>query len=98
MHVAQVLDSFWKINVIDIESTLKDATQAVLSENGVPSAVLRARAKGLRKLGSIFQVRGFASYSHAPCVESCTARDAHSAALFLPGTPSQYWMCRAEAW
>ena len=57
MH-AQVLDSFWKINVIDIEATLKAAAQQVLEEPGAPAAVLRARAKGLKRLGSIMQARG----------------------------------------
>ena len=68
VHMAQVLDSFWKINVIDIESTLKDATHAVLMEPGVPSAVLRARAKGLKKLGSIFQVGIFCKFYHILCL------------------------------
>jgi hypothetical protein len=54
---AQVLDSFWKINVIDIESTLKAATAAVLEEPSVPAAALRARTKGLKKLGAIMQAR-----------------------------------------
>ena len=46
----------------------EDATHAVLMEPGVPSAVLRARAKGLKKLGSIFQVGIFCSFYHVLCL------------------------------
>ncbi|EIE22588.1 DnaJ-domain-containing protein [Coccomyxa subellipsoidea C-169] len=51
-----VLDSFWHINVIDIEATVKAVVHQVLRDSMVPASVLRARAKGLKKLGSIFQV------------------------------------------
>ena len=53
----QVLESFWKINVTDIESTLKQVVTHVLSEPGVTERELNARAKALKKLGSIFQVQ-----------------------------------------
>ena len=41
----------------DIESTLKQVVTAVLSEPGVPERDVNARAKALKKLGSIFQVQ-----------------------------------------
>ncbi|CAL8470572.1 g10114 [Coccomyxa elongata] len=55
IHINKVLDSFWRINVIDIEATVKAVVQQVLREPVVPKSMLRTRAKAVKKLGSIFQ-------------------------------------------
>mmetsp|Transcript_13074 Transcript_13074/g.39590 ORF Transcript_13074/g.39590 Transcript_13074/m.39590 type:complete len:325 (+) Transcript_13074:233-1207(+) len=50
-----VVGSLWKINVVDIEATLKAVCTAVCAEAGQSAAVLKARAAALRSLGVIFQ-------------------------------------------
>ncbi|KAL5999421.1 Chaperone protein dnaJ 10 [Asimina triloba] len=61
-HKKVMIDSLWKLNVADIEATLS----RVLQDNSVKKEELRARAKGLKTLGKIFQSGKTANGSDTP--------------------------------
>ncbi|KAK1553805.1 hypothetical protein Q3G72_003834 [Acer saccharum] len=54
-HKKLMIDSLWKLNVADIEATLSRVCQMVLQDNNAKKEEIRARAKGLKTLGKIFQ-------------------------------------------
>lgn len=49
-----MLEAMWAANVLDVQSTLRHVTRAVLQEPGVDRATRRRRAEGLLELGRIF--------------------------------------------
>ncbi|KAL9252319.1 Chaperone protein dnaJ 10-like protein [Drosera capensis] len=54
-HKEVMIDSLWKLNIADIEATVSHVCQMVLQDNTAKKEELRARAKGLKALGKIFQ-------------------------------------------
>ncbi|XP_013599970.1 PREDICTED: chaperone protein dnaJ 10-like isoform X1 [Brassica oleracea var. oleracea] len=54
-HKKVMIDSLWKLNVADIENTLSRVCELVLQDPTAKREELRARAKGLKTLGKIFQ-------------------------------------------
>ncbi|KAE8709020.1 Chaperone protein dnaJ 10 [Hibiscus syriacus] len=54
-HKKLMIDSLWKLNVADIEATISHVCEMVLQDNTCKREELRARAKGLKTLGKIFE-------------------------------------------
>ncbi|PPS02801.1 hypothetical protein GOBAR_AA17854 [Gossypium barbadense] len=71
-HKKILTDSLWKLNVADIEATLSRVCQMVLQDGNCKREELRARAKGLKTLGRIFQRAKSANGSESETVESST--------------------------
>ncbi|CAF2256481.1 unnamed protein product [Brassica rapa] len=62
-HKKVMIDSLWKLNVADIENTLSRVCELVLQDPTAKREELRARAKGLKTLGKIFQKNKLTSES-----------------------------------
>ena len=55
-----MMESMWRVSLLDIESTLRHACNKVLSDQSVDKAALKARARALVLMGRIFQSYGSA--------------------------------------
>ncbi|XP_021284444.1 chaperone protein dnaJ 10 [Herrania umbratica] len=86
-HKKLMIDSLWKLNVADIEATLSHVCQMVLQDNNSKKEELRARAKGLKTLGKIFQRAKSANGSES---ESVLTDTVHSTVHTLNGSEPSY--------
>ncbi|KAL2467859.1 DNAJ heat shock N-terminal domain-containing protein [Forsythia ovata] len=57
-----LVNSLWKLNVVDIEVTLLHVCQMVLQENNVRKEELKMRAVALRILGKVFQCEKYTQH------------------------------------
>ena len=53
-----MLESMWRVSLLDIESTLRHACNKVLSDQSVTKEARKSRARGLVVLGKVFQRYG----------------------------------------
>ncbi|PKA57131.1 Chaperone protein dnaJ 10 [Apostasia shenzhenica] len=63
MNKELMINSLWKMNVVDIEVTLLHVCQMVLRENNIKKEDLKARAVALKVLGKVFKREKNASSS-----------------------------------
>ena len=58
--MALMLESMWRVSLLDIEATLRHACNKVLSDQSVEKETRKARARGLVVMGRVFQSYGSA--------------------------------------
>ncbi|KAH8071446.1 hypothetical protein JL721_4425 [Aureococcus anophagefferens] len=52
--VGSMFEAAWRVSVLDMESTLRDATEKLFKDNGVPNDIRTKRAKALKCLAKAF--------------------------------------------
>ncbi|MCD9646948.1 Chaperone protein dnaJ 10 [Datura stramonium] len=78
LHRETLMNSLWKLNVVDIEVTLLHVCQLVLQEGNVKKEELKKRAMALKILGKIFERKKCAGTSKKKTIGDLNDEDTSS--------------------
>lgn len=84
--VSSVLEAAWRVSVIDIETTLRDATSKLFRDKGVDEAIRKKRAKALKIVAEAMQAAADQS-GHSKVFSELLLKQMEQGSPFPPTSP-----------